>query len=136
MRRARMPLAMPGHLRAFRNDGRSTRKSDSSQAQASRTATTDILMRGDKMNRDGTYTLKQWIRSKAREHLASRKAVSVVVAEAVRQRELNPSLSVEECFRRAMVGLPRYQQDTATATGNSTATETTDTASPSEASTL
>ena len=54
---------------------------------------------------DKTYTLRQWVRMKSRERLQSRKLISVVVAEAIRQRELNPSLSVEECYQRASAGI-------------------------------
>ena len=50
---------------------------------------------------DKLYTLRQWVRMKAADRLRSRKVISVVVAEAVRQRELDPTLSVAECYRRA-----------------------------------
>lgn len=52
-----------------------------------------------------TFTLRQWIRARAREYLHSKQLINAVVKEAVRQRKADSTASVEEILRRSMVGI-------------------------------
>lgn len=69
-------------------------------------------MRGNRMNRAGTYTLRQWVRRElAAKYRLPKRQMAEIVREADKQHRLNPALGCAAVLARAMAGMELIPPD-------------------------